>query len=229
MRENKTIIAAMSLAALTLLPSLASAQLYEMRYNGSSFVDGTYHNSRYYAYVNGQYKRMYVGMLNLKYAEQGSSDWKALPTYCIQPDQYLNLPNTYHVEELANVVQDADSIARLWDAKYEATLPTWDDPNRGLEAAAFQTLVWEYAKDGDFDLTKGSFRLDMNHSATATVAALASSWYTELANWSGKASLAALVSPNSQNELTVMPAPAGPLLSFVGLAGGAVVLRRRRG
>jgi hypothetical protein len=228
MRKPATI-ATMSLAVCVLLPSLASAQMYEMRYNGSSFVDGTYYNSQYYAYVNGQRKRVWVGMINLKYRNLDGGDWKGLPTYCIQPDQYLNLPNTYHVEDLANVVQDADSIARLWDMKYQATLPTQDESYRGLEAAAFQTMVWEYTKDGDFDLNSGSFRLDMNDAATANVASLASTWYSELANWTGKASLAALVSPGSQNELTVMPAPAGPLLSFVGLAGGAAVLRRRRG
>ncbi len=221
--------ATMSLAALVLLPSLASAQLYEMRYNGSAFVDGTRYASRYYAYVNGQRQRMAVGMLNLRLRDVDGGIWQGLPTYCIQPDQYLNLPNLYHVEELANVVQDADSIARLWDMKYESTLPRQDESYRGLEAAAFQTMVWEYTKDGDFDLSKGRFRLDLNHGSTAAVASLAASWYAELAAWTGKASLAALVSPNSQNELRVLPAPAGPLLSFVGLAGGVVVLRRRRG
>jgi hypothetical protein len=227
--SKRLTIATLTLTAAMLAPSVANADMYEMRYNGSSFVSGTQYNSKYYAYVNGQRKQMLAGMLNLRYRNVNSSDWKALPTYCIQPDQYLDLPETYHVRELADVVQNADAIARLWDAKYEATLPSAGQSYTGLEAAAFQTLVWEYAKDGSFDLTSGSFRLDMNSGTTAAVGSLASDWYVEIANWTGKASLAALVSDDSQNQLTAMPAPAGPMLSFVGLAGGAMVMRRRRG
>lgn len=228
MRKTATI-ATIALAAALLTPSIASADWYEMRYNsGGSFVAGTQYQPHYYAFVNGQRQRMLVGMLNLRYRDLDGGAWQALPTFCAQPDQYLALPATYHVEDLANVTANPDAIARLWDAKYQETVPTADRPDRSLEAAAFQTLVWEFAKDGDFDLSSGSFRLDMNHAATASVATLASTWYTEIANWVGQASLAVMFSADSQNQLAVLPAPAGPLLSLAGLSG-VLVLRRRRG
>ena len=223
-------IAGMMLMIGAFLPGTASAQLYEMNYNSGGVIkQGTFYNGGYYAYVNGTRKGMWVGMINLKIRDvTAGSNWEALPTYCIQPDQYLRLPNTYHVDELSNVVADATSIKKLWAAKYWSTMPTIDEPDTSLKAAAFQTMVWEFTKDGTFDLNSGDFRLDLNNQNTARVATLASQWYADMANWSDQASLAALVSPNSQNQLRALPVPGGPLLSMVGLGSGIFFHRRRR-
>jgi hypothetical protein len=233
MKKTWTITAAMLIGAIA--PAIASGQAFDVKYgSGGSIVDGTQtwntNGKRYYAYVNGGSRKQFnVGMINLQYRPSAStSNWTQLHTYCIQPDQYLNLPNTYQLTDLDNSVANADGIERIWAAKYYDTVPTPARQDTSLEAAAFQTMIWEFTKDGDFNLASGSFKLDLNHWYTAQIADLASSWYTQMANWTEHASLAALVSGGSQNQIVAMPTPGAMFLGMSGLATVAGVTRRRR-
>ncbi|MCK4871782.1 MAG: thioester domain-containing protein [Phycisphaerales bacterium] len=216
-----------------MLPSVASAQPVDVQYaSGGAIVPGTATwDAGYYGYVNGEArKRFYVGMLNLERRQAGTrGPWQALPTYCIQPDQYLALPATYRVESLADVVASPDAIGLLWAAKYQDTVPTDDEADTSMKAAAFQTMVWEFTKDGSFDLSSGDFALDLSHGHTSAIAALATSWFAQMSRWTETASLAALTSDVSQNQLAVLPAPGSSTLGLAGLfTGMGVTFSRRR-
>ena len=180
----------------------------------------------------------------------------ALQTFCVEVDQFIDLPSTYAVQTLAAAfgvdpaaADKAAAISRLWalrflDASTDSS-PEFDGvagANSKDRAAAFQVAIWEIELDGTGGaLGTGGFQLDTSNPADAPLVGLVNQ-YLALANGATPlANIWALTSDASQDLLIPgspngggptgaddpVPAPA-PLLLLGAAFAGFAALRRRR-
>lgn len=107
------------------------------------------------------------------------------------------------------------------------------------KASAFQLALWEivyepYASEGvlgalNLSSAAGTFRVTEGNSGTVS---LAQTWLNEVAAMdlgSISNNLIGFGSPDYQDQLTLIPLPAGALMGLVGLGGAIAARRRMRG
>lgn len=94
-------------------------------------------------------------------------------------------------------------------------------------SAAFQAFVWELTEDDAFDLRSGNLQLSSTHGLSNTALQLAEQWNQNIVDgvWTKRLPLQVFTSPQSQDIITVIPAPATAAVAF---AGAACLIRRRR-
>lgn len=243
---NRPAVVVAALAAASLAP-LAAANAVDVRVaqsvsGGNWHIDGSRsgfgtNKTLSFSFNGGQsFGDTFVAALNLE-ADRGTG-YSRLTTFCIEPTQLLSIPGTYHdapVDDSVGIdAGELPILEQLWFEKFDLT---FDDAGSDttLEAAAFQTFIWELSEDaGDFDLTSGNMILVGQSSAFAQqVEDLVNTWWGEFNSgaWSGnRTALGALVSGDSQNILrevsAIIPLPSASGMALVGL--GIAAGRRRR-
>lgn len=144
-------------------------------------------------------------------------------SYCVDLDQSIpsNTSLTFQAMSLDQVGYTNDQIVhlgRLWSTFQ-------DGVNTSTETAAFQAAVWEIVYDTDRNISTGSFRVTQTNNITSLAQA-----YLDTVNsytYSGSvAGLMVLQSSTVQDQITVVPTPAGGLV--LGAATLIVLFRRGR-
>ena len=159
--------------------------------------------------------------------------WESLLTYCLEPDAEIGFGmNSGEAVGLPYELTTLDQFAGLTSADENYLEILWanafaDSQTSREKAAAFQMIVWEVVRDGDFDLGVGSFRLNGGDVFTAGVLSQAQQWINNIdgGQWTSRTDLHLLTNPDSQDYLTPVPEPA--TLSLIAL-GALVSMRRRR-
>lgn len=178
--------------------------------------------------VDGNNQSVSAGAFALQYGFSPTGPFTDFLTYCLEPDELLNVGATPTagtlrgtLSETAEYAARANDLTRLWN--------TWfaDSLTDATKSAAFQVALWEVAYDGGGSLASGSFQL--NTTGAVKTQAMA---YLDQANWISPAGAepGVILRVGSQ-DLTIsvpVPAPAALGLFGIGLIGLALGVARRR-
>ncbi len=177
-----------------------------------------------------------------------------LSTFCIEVDQFINLPSTYAIDLLSAALSADKSaaISRLWALRFVDAASTASVEFDGVagatsqdRAAAFQLAIWDIEIDGvggaGAGLGAGGFQTSAANPGQSILNGLVNA-YLAIAGNSGnpQANLFALTSADSQNLIIPgspnggppqpldEPVPAPAPLALLGAAlAGLAALRRR--
>jgi len=174
--------------------------------------------------VSGNSKTVGAGAFALQYKFVGSLTWVDFLTYCLEPDETLDISgltpkNGDFVADVKDTVEYASSgedISDLYNTWFEDSLTS------SVKSAAFQVALWETAYDTGGNLAAGSFILT---SAPAAVTAQANA-YLNQALWSAGADVGVILRVGNQDLLLRVPEPASLGLLGASLLGLGVVRRR---
>lgn len=175
--------------------------------------------------VNGTSKTVGAGAFLLQYKFVGGSTWNDFLTYCLEPDETLDIGSTPKngdfVPDLRTTTEYAssgDDISHLYN--------TWfaDSLTNSIKSAAFQIALWELAYDTGSNLGAGLFKVT---SATASVLAQANAYLNE-SLWHDGNDVGVILRVGNQDLLLRVPAPASLGLLAAGLLGMGLADRRTR-
>jgi hypothetical protein len=166
--------------------------------------------------------------------EEGGG-WEEFLTYCIEPELDIGFDNspserggmTYQLIPLTLAsgftAQEAIWAEILWSNAFDTST------TGTAEAGAFQSILWEFAQDDNFDLLADNTRLNPLNSLTAQAAAIADAWLLNITSglWTSRTPLLALHSEFSQDLIVPVPAP-GALGVAMGIGAVGASRRRRR-
>lgn len=198
---------------------------------GGFFVAGT--GSTIRATFNGATWKSYsVGVDDFEYQITASFD--PLRAFCFEPTQVLRFgtnpsDTTGQGYTLAPLAGDAtatstqkDYASRLWANAYALTAAN------KVNAAAFQSVLWEVLLDSNPSLTAGNFRLSGEDSFTLSVRTTAQQWLNNLGNntWTASTSLFLFRSGVSQDLITNAPEPG--TIALLAIAGLLMLAKRRK-
>lgn len=143
-------------------------------------------------------------------------------SYCVDLDQSIpaNTSLSFQTLSLDQVGYTNDQmvhLGRLWST-FQATV---DTPN---ESAAFQAAVWEIVYDTNRDISTGSFRMTESNSVS-TLAQVFLDTVNSYTYTGSVAGLMVLQSSTVQDQITVVPTPAGGLV----LSAATLIVLLRRG
>lgn len=164
--------------------------------------------------INGNWRSNVAGAFRVSDGQNSFTAW------CIQLLETLSLPNAHTVTDSHASSAVGDNINRLFSTAY-------DSVDTSIEAAAFQTVLWELTMDTDAnsvgygDLDAGTYRLGTRNAAVYSTAQtyLADALNANVAtDWT----FDYYTSPDSQNLVTGSPSPV-PLPATALLLGGALL------
>lgn len=185
--------------------------------------------------VNGSNANVLAGAFALQWRfNSPGSDWVNFLTYCLEPDEYLNMPGngtpvTGQLQENLGVTEYASvaaSLTQLYDAWFQDSLT-----NR-IKSAAFQVAVWEIAHENGLasaSLTSGRFRLQASggaNSETNQVITQANSYLDPAHLRPVTGDLDVILRVGSQDLTVSVPEPGTLALFGAGLIGLGVMRRR---
>jgi hypothetical protein len=234
-----------SCTALAVLAGGASAATMKAKYLGIGQNSGSYSIN----YKSGTYTAN-VGAGELRHqfdaVDGGRFASQTLKTFCIDIAENVqtNVWHNYSIDSVASA-PDGDAPAGhiigsaragLIASLYANAITDGLLDNRGsavgftdgMHAAAFQLVVWELAFEADGahgDLTSGEFKV--TNSINAGVSAYFSTFLTWANLGTSFGSLRAMTFQGAQDQLIVIPLPAGGMMGLAGLAGIAAIRRRR--
>jgi len=169
-----------------------------------------------------------AGLLVLK-KNSGSDMWAngTLAGFCIEIEQNASSSySNYTVGTLDSVLDSgtASAMRELWGRYYDESWMNTGNSIYNVQAAAFQTAVWELIYDGieDVDLAHGGFSMTANES----IMSLANTWLGSLDGSGPKADLRILSNASHQDFVVEVPEPM-TLVMFVS-ALGCMGLRWRK-
>ncbi|MFG0331009.1 MAG: hypothetical protein ACF8PN_14055 [Phycisphaerales bacterium] len=226
MRQISSVIGIGLTAGLLALggAEAANGDIIESRFEsvspGRTIVYSIDAGRRYYYTSAGMFNWNRVGG---DYSGPGAAEQYS--SFCIELSQYIRYGHTYSFETRA--VEDspqpgagmgADRAGRLSElfGRY------FDEGFDAVEAAAFQTAVWEITHDEGMSLESGDFRL-RDRDATFDQA---QSWLTSIDGTGPQAELLVQSHSGAQDHVFLVPAPAS--FAAIGLACMAIGRRRRR-
>ena len=208
-------------------PATAGPYTVSQQETGSPFGTPNWSEEATVSYDGGT-SLLRAGMFRL-HIDDGAGDAFDLAAFCIELDQFLNLPRTYAAH--AYTPAHTASVNVLW-------LNAFGLVNDAQSVAAFQFSLWEITHDSGFDLTAGDLVIDGVDSTEA----LAQSWLdkVESRDWKPGQNIefTAWRSNDSQDQLSArmddpgpaaIPVPAtGKMLLSLAAAGGIAGRLRRR-
>ncbi len=240
--NTKTLSVATLLATAAASATSASAMTVQIRDLAGSgetslgatpgvYLAGT--GGRYNGMVAGQSGDLPAGTYELEIDQLAGDGWELFLTYCIEPEQLLDVPppvgTSYETAQLIDNGFTATEVVyaqRLWAGAFALSQTS------NVNAAAFQAVLWELSEDDDQDLSAGNHKINgMANTFTNDVLNTAQAWLDAIVSgdWFEEEALVALVSDESQDLLIpaddLVPAPGA--LALAGVAG-LVATRRRR-
>lgn len=227
---NRNHLSALALAVATTIGSAicagdAAAVPIQVRDgNGGNVFNGGPGSQNVTINVNGTGKTVGAGAFALQYKFVGGSTWTDFLTYCLEPDETLDIsgltpkngdfvPDIRTTTEYASSGDDISDLYNTWFA---------DSLANSIKSAAFQIAVWELAYDTGSNLGAGLFRLT---SAPAGVAAQANT-YLNAALWHGGNDVGVILRVGNQDLLLRVPEPGSLALLGASLIGLGVMRRR---
>lgn len=220
--RSLAIVAVFGVAALAAAPDASASPVLVRDGNGGNVFNGNGVGSvNLTINVDGANKGVAAGPFALQYSTNGGSSWLDLLTYCLEPDETLNVGGTptsgdmvASVSATSEYAAKAGDISRLYRTYFADSLTT------ATKGAAFQVAMWEVAYDTGKNLAAGAFRL-VTTGAVATQAA------AYLGGWVPSGDVGVILRVGNQDLLVEVPEPVSLALFGLGLAG--LGLARARG
>jgi len=195
--------------------------------------------------LDGNQKHVFVGQLKHRFSNGtglGAEIDGDFITYCSDLTQYVSSSTkTFTVEEIKDLPNSpgqtpmgadaAQAIMDIYKAAGGSQLLSGTD--KAL-ATAFQLAVWEIVYDFDgvegvasLDTASGAFRIvDLANAYESSINAHLTALFGSVGNNGTGEGLFGVASGNAQDQLVVVPLPAGAMLGFAGLGGVALARRR---
>lgn len=190
--------------SLALGASMASASQIWVRDGNGGNVFGAAGYTNLTINVDGSDVGVSAGAFYLQYSHsQDPYDWQDFVTYCMEPDEWLNMSGIvagdYHstlntTAEYSNVIGDISALFNTWFS---------DSLTSSVKTAALQVALWELAFDTDRNLKTGAFRL-LGNSVAVETQALA---YLDVNSWRTDGPAAGAIIRSGSQDLLFQPVP----------------------
>jgi hypothetical protein len=185
--------------------------------------------------VDGSNANVLAGAFALQWRfNSPGSDWVNFLTYCLEPNEYLNMPGngtpvTGELQENIAATEYASvaaTLTQLYDAWFQDSLTS------RIKSAAFQVAVWEIAHENGLasaNLASGRFRLQVSgaaNSETNRVITQANSYLNPAHLRPVTGDLDVILRVGSQDLTVSVPEPGTLALFGAGLFGLGFMRRR---
>jgi hypothetical protein len=210
---------------LSMIAGAANAIPIEVRDgNGGNVFNGGPGAQGVTIYVSGTTKGVNAGAFALQYKFVGGSTWTDFLTYCLEPDETLDISGL--TPKSGNFIPDINATAEYAASatSIENLYNTWflDSLGNSTKSAAFQVALWELAYDTGSNLSAGLFRLTAAPAAVTTQA----NTYLNSSLWTTGPDVGVILRVGNQDLLLRVPEPA-----TLGLLGASLIglgfIRRR--